>query len=178
MNTASIPINKSFDAKIIVYIFAFLIIMALIGIGYNYLTSGKIIEAPIVIPIAYATDDGVNTTVEDEFIVLFRGVHALHPDLPNAKIGIAMPIGGHSDPELHNLGDNKSVFTSWTTNIWIANSFASRKGKGGIILTKQFHISRLVPSADSFQQGEWLVSGIVKGAIPLQTFEIDIPTKK
>jgi len=177
MNTISFPINRSIDNKHIIYLIAFISIAILAGTGYIYLYSVKTINAPIAIPLDYATDDCVNTKVENEYIVLFRGVHALHPDLPNAKIGIATPIGGHSDPQLHNMGDNKSVFTSWTTNIWIANSFACRKGKGGVILTKQFHISKLVPSKDVFGQGEWLVIGVVKGAIPLQPFDFDTPLK-
>lgn len=177
MNTISIPVNRSIDNKIITYLIVFLAIVVLAGAGYIYLIGGKTIDAPIAIPLDYATDDCINTKVENGLIVLFRGVHALHPDLPNAKFGIATPIGGHSDPKLHNLGNNKSIFTSWTTNIWLANSFACHKGKGGVILTKQFHISRLVPSTDVFQQGEWLVPGIVKGAIPLQPFDIDIPLK-
>ncbi len=177
MNTISISVNRPIDNKIIAYIIAFLAIGILVGTGYISLIGRKAIDAPIAIPLDYATDDCVNTKVENGFIVLFRGVHALHPDLPNAKIGIATPIGGHLNPKLHNLGDNKSIFTSWTTNIWLANSFACQKGKGGIILTKQFHISRLVPSTDVFQQGEWLVRGIVNGAIPLQPFDIDIALK-
>ncbi len=177
MDIITIPINKPIYNNSKTYIIAFLVVGMLAGIGYINLSKGKIIDVPIAIPIDYATDDCVNTKVENGFIVLFRGVHALHPDLPNAKMGIAMPIGGHSNPKLHNLGNNKSIFTSWTTNIWFANSFACRKGKGGIILTKKFHISRLVPSMDAFAQGEWLVAGVVKGAIPLQTFDINTPLK-
>ena len=155
----------------------FIITGILATIGYFSIHKAKTIDFPIAIPFDYATTDYVNTTFDDEYIVLFRGVHALHPDILNAKIGIATPIGGHSDPELHNFGNNKSVFTSWTTNIWLANSFACRKGKGGIILTKVFHKSKLTPSTDKFQQGEWLVAGIVTAAIPLPTFENTIPTK-
>ncbi len=173
----SLTYRKQTSNNISLRLFLILTIGIISTIGIIYLTSSKTINSPISIPIDYVTTDGVNTTFNNGFIVLFRGVHALHPDLPNAKVGIAMPIGGHSDPELHNMGDNKSVFTSWTTNIWVANSFACRKGSGGIILVKQFHITQLVPSTGNFQQGEWLVSGIVVGAVPLHTFDINIPVK-
>ncbi len=112
------------------------IIVILTFFGYFSINPHKTIDFPISVPFDYATDDNVTTTFDNEHILLFRGVHALHPDLPSAKIGIANPIGGHSDPELHNFGNNKSIFTSWTKNIWIANSFACRRGKGGIILSK------------------------------------------
>ena len=159
----------------------FFIILTITGIlaifGYYNITLTKTIDFPVSVPFDYATDDDITTTFDDDNILLFRGVHALHPDLPNAKIGIANPIGGHSDPELHNFGDNKSVFTSWTTNIWLANSFACRNGNGGVVLTKIFHRSKLTPSPDNFQQGEWLIAGIVTGAVPLPTFDMNLPFK-
>ncbi len=159
-------------------LFIFITIAGILTIfGYYSITLSKTIDFPVSIPLGYATDDNITTTFDDDNILLFRGVHAIHPDLASAKLGIANPIGGHSDPELHNFGDNKSVFTSWTTNIWLANNFASRKGNGGIILTKIFHRSQLTPSTDNFQQGEWLFAGIVTGAIPLPTFDKDLPLK-
>lgn len=152
-------------------LFAIILTIGILGsIMFSVFPTSKIIDVPVTIPIDYATDDCVNTKVENNLIVLFRGVHALHPDIQNAKLGIATPIGGHDNPIRHNAGDNNSIFTSWTTNIWVANSFAQRKGAGGIILTKQFHISQIIPSTDKFHQGEWLVAGIVKGAIPISTF--------
>jgi hypothetical protein len=66
---------------------------------------------------------------------------------------------------------NNSIFTSWTSDIWVANFFANKKGKGGIILVKRFHFSELTLSPDIHKQGEFLVRGTVVGAVPLETFD-------
>jgi hypothetical protein len=102
-------------------------------------------------------------------ITLYRGVHAGHPDIANARVGMAVPMGflnGHDDPRRHNGGDINSVFTSWTINKGIAAMMAGRRGWGGIILTKRFHKSQITLSPDKFFQLEVLIRGIVSGATP------------
>jgi len=136
----------------------------------DYSASAISIEYPLNIPIDYVSDDGITTTYNPSgFITLFRGVHPNHPDYPNALKGIATPIGGHSNPWDHNMGNNASVFTSWTVNPWLANYFPTNQGRtsGGIVLVKSVHISEITPSPDLFRQGEVLLRGIVTGAIPL-----------
>jgi len=150
-----------------------LLLFVLLGLGTYILLSNKVcLFCPIEIPLDYQTEDHVHTVAnKDGIILLFRGVHAQHPDLGNAKMGIATPIGGHDDAKLHNDGNNKSVFTSWTNDIWWANKFAYKHGHGGIILMKHFKTSEIVPSQDKFQQGEFLVRGIVTGALPVPAFK-------
>jgi len=75
-------------------------------------------------------------------------------------------VGGHSDPAMHNRGKLFSTYTSWTIFKNVAAQMAGRKGWGGIILTKRFHISELTWSPDLFFQGEFLIHGVVSGAIP------------
>ena len=133
------------------------------------------IDSPFAIPIDYATDDGVKTVADgDGYITLFRGVHKDHPDYPNALRGEAHPKGGHENPVAHNNGDNSSIFTSWSVNPWIAWSFATKQGKenGGLVLIKQVHVSEITPSPDKFFQGEVLLRGIVRGAIPIPVLKL------
>jgi hypothetical protein len=99
-------------------------------------------------------------------VTLWRGVDKHHPGYSNAEKGMARPRGGHSDPELHNLGDTDSVFTSWTRNREQANYFASKYSGEGIILEKEFDIpnNRLYDSPDSYDEQEVLVRGTVFNA--------------
>jgi RHS repeat-associated protein len=111
--------------------------------------------------------DKKNEDTKDQEITLYRGVHGLHPDLENAKKGMAVPRGlnnGHSNPNAHNAGNNNSIYTSWSKSKDVARSFANRKGYGGIVLTKKFKVSQTVPSIDKHKQQEVLVPGIVIGA--------------
>ncbi|GEM_PF-3743233 len=166
--TLSKPLPKWLNYKL-------LLVTSVILAGiFTYLHLSKKICAycPIEIPLDYTTIDGIRTTADSEgLILLFRGVHAQHPDLSNAKMGIATPIGGHENPTRHNRGDNHSVFTSWTNDIFWANKFAYRRGIGGIILMKRFKTSELIYSQDRFYQGEILIKGIVTGAAPVPAFE-------
>ena len=72
--------------------------------------------------------------------------------------------GGSANADEHNLGDNNSIYTSWTIFKDVAEQFGSRKGKGGVILSKEFKMSEMVPSPDKFFQGEILIPGVVTGA--------------
>jgi len=150
-----------------------LLLLVLLGLGTYILLSNKVcLFCPIEIPLDYQTEDHVHTVAnEDGIILLFRGVHAQHPDLGNAKMGIATPIGGHDNPIWHNRGNNSSIFTSWTNNVWQANFFANSKGNGGIVLMKHFKTTELIASPDKYQQGEFLVKGIVTGALPIPAFK-------
>jgi RHS repeat-associated protein len=104
---------------------------------------------------------------DNDDVILYRGVHAKHPDLPNALLGIAIPWGlngGHSNPTKHNENENYSIFTSWTLNESIAKGWATERGAGGVLLTKKFKLHQLVPSPDRFDELEILVPGVVTGA--------------
>ena len=100
----------------------------------------------------------------NEVITVYRGVHAKHPDYPNALKGSAVPWGGHKDPLAHNLGDNKSQFTSWSTSQAQAKAFASSH-PGGVILQKQIKRKELVWSPDNYTEYEVLIMGDAKGAL-------------
>lgn len=69
---------------------------------------------------------------------LYRGVHALHPALQDAKQGIARPAkpGSLISAEQHNLGfvSGLSPFTSWTHDRQRALWFGNRYGPGGVLL--------------------------------------------
>jgi len=114
------------------------------------------------------TDTTDDTTDDDETITLYRGVGVDKPKMhEDAMVGTAIPLGldrGHSDPIKHNLGDNNSIFTSWTTHEEVARTFASKAGPGGVIMTKEFKQSEIVPGPDYFYQGERLIPGVVTGA--------------
>lgn len=99
----------------------------------------------------------------NETITIFRGVHSDHPDYNNALQGKSVPWGGHSDPLKHNLGENKSEFTSWTTSRSQANVFASSK-PNGVILEQQVKRKDLVWSPDNFLEYEVLRLGPTSGA--------------
>lgn len=101
---------------------------------------------------------------ENKKITLYRGVYYGHPDYKNALKGMAVPAGGHNDPEAHNGGNYKSIFTSWSMSKAVANYHANKKGIPGVVLTKQFNLTELVPSPDAHFELEMLVPGTVTGA--------------
>jgi len=100
----------------------------------------------------------------EETQTLFRGVSADHPDKKAALQGEANPMGGHSDPILHNRGDNESIFTSWSTDREVAQRFAKQDGPGGLILQKEAKKSETVKSPDEVAESEVLLKGKVKNA--------------
>ena len=100
-------------------------------------------------------------------ITLYRGVSFGHPDYYNALMGMATPWGlngGHDSPMKHNQGNNFSIFTSWSVFKLTAQMWATANGPGGLILTKQFNATEIVPSPDIFREGEVLIPGVVTGA--------------
>jgi hypothetical protein len=96
-------------------------------------------------------------------ITLWRGICKEHHSYKTAKQGKAKPRGGHNDPQKHNLGDTKSIFTSWARNPEIAKLYAKNSG---VILEKDFPtpLNQLVFSDDLFYEDEVLVVRIVNGA--------------
>jgi hypothetical protein len=72
--------------------------------------------------------------------------------------------GGHSSPMEHNMGNNFSIFTSWSVYKLTAQMWATSNGPGGLVLTKQFSATEIVPSPDIFSEGEVLIPGVVTGA--------------
>ena len=82
-------------------------------------------------------------------------------------MGTALPLGledGHDDPELHNNGDNWSIFTSWSISETKATEIARKNGPGGVVMTNRFKLSETVPDPDKYNEGEVLVPGIDRGA--------------
>ncbi len=108
---------------------------------------------------------------------LYRGVGHANEHSPsewqrmynNAQKGIAEPIGGHSDPDLHAGGRTESEFTSWTTYYEDMALEESYRGNGpGVVLR--------IPNADGptysrvpgvsfpYDEGEVMIRGRVSGA--------------
>ena len=81
----------------------------------------------------------------------------------NALRGMAIPRGGPATPEEHNDGDTDSIYTSWTTDISVAEDNA-KYPDGGVILTHKFPRWRLVKSPDKYGESEVLVVGPVTGS--------------
>ena len=135
--------------------------------GLQWLMAGAV-ASTIYLSTTFEEDYTLTfTSREPETILLYRGVHSGHPDYHNAVLGMAAPRGfldGHSDPVLHNLYDNNSIFTSWTIQRSTAKAFADSHGVGGIILSKRFSIYEVIPSINNYNEGEFLVSGLVSGA--------------
>jgi len=92
---------------------------------------------------------------------LYRGVWDDHPAFQEALEGSADPRGGSATALEHNMGDTRSIYTSWTTDPALA---AERAGPGGVVLQQTFPAFRLVTSPDLFGEGEVLVTGPVRGA--------------
>lgn len=69
---------------------------------------------------------------------LYRGVHAAHPALEDARRGEVRPANPEStmSPQEHNVGGvfARSPFTSWTHNIDLALWHANQNGVGGVML--------------------------------------------
>jgi hypothetical protein len=105
---------------------------------------------------------------EEEMVTVYRGVTEGHPGIGDASVGTAYPRGGHSDPEMHTLGNTESVFTSWTTDPGTAKWFATRWGDGGFMLELRIPKSRLITSPAAWMMGEFevLIEGPVLNAEP------------
>ncbi|MFI1182960.1 putative T7SS-secreted protein [Streptomyces sp. NPDC020799] len=87
----------------------------------------------------------------------------------DAKQGVAEPLGGHSDPQLHAGGRTDSVFTSWTTDYEGMALEESYRGNGpGIVMrvpnADGFEYSRVPGVSFPYDEGEVMVRGPVRGA--------------
>jgi RHS repeat-associated protein len=118
-----------------------------------------------------------NQDKDDGFITLYRGVgKEITPEIlyDLAEQGTAYPKGllpghnPHNDPDDHTMGDNESIYTSWTLDKNTATIFArGTSGKSsGVILSKKFKKSQLTQSNLSglMQEREYLIPGVVNGA--------------
>ena len=110
--------------------------------------------------------------------LLYRGVHAKHPALEDARAGRAVPgdPNGSVSAELHNGGDglDLSPMTSWTRDLAYARRIALSEGPGGVILVAPVGAPppdatwRWVWSPDEWWENEVLLWGIRTGLRVLQ----------
>jgi hypothetical protein len=101
---------------------------------------------------------------------LYRGVHARHPQLSNARRGIVIPgdVNGVLSPEEHNLGglERFNPYTSWTAGRKTAERFRDLHGPGGVLLRVPYGAPApedtwsWVHSPDEYFEGERLLRGI------------------
>ena len=101
---------------------------------------------------------------------LYRGVHARHPQIAAARMGVVIPgsLGGFVTPDDHNRGglERLSPYTSWTHDKRFAERIRDVYGPGGVLL----RVSDGAPSAedswswegspDRYIEGERLLRGI------------------
>ncbi|WP_223609549.1 hypothetical protein [Chryseobacterium sp. OSA05B] len=112
-------------------------------------------------------------------ILLYRGVssnaHSKTQQIMynEALFGIAIPNGlrvgnmAHWNMDDHAMGDNYSVWTSWTTDSRTARDFATNYGTApGVIMSKRFKVGvNAIPNISAtgkqMQEAEWLIFGPV-----------------
>jgi hypothetical protein len=105
---------------------------------------------------------------------LYRGVHAAHPALDQARRGVVLPGNSFGDvtPLEHNKGgiSEASQFTSWTYEREVAEFHACKFGPGGVVL-ELLHdtpnpgdLWAWEASPDLFDEQEVLLRGIRTGA--------------
>ncbi|URN13483.1 RHS repeat-associated core domain-containing protein [Streptomyces radiopugnans] len=108
---------------------------------------------------------------------LYRGVGYADSSSPpewlkmyeDARRGVAEPLGGHSDPQLHAGGRTDSEFTSWSTYYEDMALEESYRGNGpGVVLripnadTPDYH--RVPGLRYPYPEGEVTIRGTVRGA--------------
>jgi RHS repeat-associated protein len=124
----------------------------------NFVPGGK--GLGIVKQVAKHADDLAFAEQVQSF--LYRGVATHHPGYSDALQGVARPRGGPASALEHNMGDTRSEFTSWTTNLEVANGFA---GNAVVLRVPATSVqSQVVRSADNFGEAEVLLRGPVRGA--------------
>jgi hypothetical protein len=101
---------------------------------------------------------------------LYRGVHANHPQIAAARMGVVIPgkLDGSVTPEDHNRGglQHQNPYTSWTDDRKLAERLRNIHGQGGVLL----RVRDGAPSAqdtwswegspDEYIEGERLLRGI------------------
>jgi RHS repeat-associated protein len=118
---------------------------------------------------------------------LYRGVHAEHPALDEAKRGRVVPgnPNGTMTPEQHQAGafegfsSADSPFTSWTHEPGVAARFATERGPGGVVLRvplgppPEGATWRWEPFlGDDFFESERLLRGVREGAEVLKPEDV------
>lgn len=115
---------------------------------------------------------GAAKTAKDTTKYLYRGVHAGHPAIDAAHAGTVIPgrVNGTVSAAAHNadaLNVAKSPFTSWTSNLSVAETNAMKAGQGGVILRIPYLPNQQKglwqASPDIFQESEILMRGIRHG---------------
>lgn len=118
----------------------------------------------------------VTTSANVESTTLYRGVNSTSPGYENALQGIAKPRGGNATPLEHNTLTTESPYTSWSSNMSVAENFALRTSGEGVVLTADIPNSQLVQSPNLksvnlvqspgtiVSESETLVKGPVTGA--------------
>jgi len=101
-----------------------------------------------------------STNTNDDTIILYRGVSGNHVKFKEALKGIVRPKGGDKTASQHNRGETDSIYTSWSTERWVAEDWAlTDNPKQAVILEKEFKISELVYSPDFSFESEKLIIG-------------------
>jgi RHS repeat-associated protein len=86
------------------------------------------------------------TTTTEETVTLHRGVNKSSPAFDDALQGNVKPRGGNATPAEHNVGNTKSNYTSWTTDVEVAKNYSLRPDGGGVVLQTNVPVSSTVPS--------------------------------
>ncbi|MFJ3229355.1 hypothetical protein ACIPJS_39515, partial [Streptomyces sp. NPDC086783] len=126
--------------------------------------------AEVIAPELGADRVAGEAAVEEGTEFIYRGVRGGHPEANAASRGESIPWGGHGNVASHNMGNNRSIFTSWTTDLQTAENYARADevaGRPGHVLRVRVQDVRnqLVRSPNYFSgEKEVLVRGILKGA--------------
>jgi hypothetical protein len=130
-------------------------------------------------------EDIARQRIGSETSLRYRGVHAGHPSLSAAAMGLVVPGDekGRITSDEHNLGgvSARSPFTSWTVHFQIALNYAKSSGSGGLIL----YVSAGQPSKtdrwswhfspDLYLEGEVLLRGVRGDAMVLMEKDWYLP---
>ena len=92
---------------------------------------------------------------------IYRGVGKNHEGYDDALNGVAKPRGGTATMEQHTQGETRSPYTSWTSDISVAQRFA---GPDGVVLRVDARSVNIAGWSDEFDESEALVEGVVRGA--------------
>lgn len=105
------------------------------------------------------------STNTNEKITLYRGVSGNHVKFKDALKGIVRPRGGNKTANQHNMGQTDSIYTSWSTERWVAEDWAlTDNSEQAVVLEKEFEISELVYSPDFSFESEKLIIGEILDA--------------